>query len=107
MKTEMNEEVKDKGMTSDEVVKKSFQRDENAITEKELPGVLCHGVQYYDLRRIHLISNTGLVNLVNLLRSLLQRGLEVRFINVCDAIKIRMKVMGLDKIFQCDKNTHE
>jgi anti-anti-sigma factor len=69
--------------------------------ENKLPGVLCQGVQYYDLKQVHFINNTGLVSLVNLLKSLLRKGIDVKFVNVCESIKRRIRSMGLDNILNC------
>jgi anti-anti-sigma factor len=76
-------------------------RERGDQLEDKLPGVLCQGVQYYDMKHVHFINNTGLVGLVNLLKSLLKRGVEVRFVNVCESIKRRIRSMGLDNILNC------
>jgi hypothetical protein len=69
--------------------------------EKELPGVYFKGIQYYDLKDIHFINNTGIANLIDLLKSLLENNVEVRFVNVSDKIKTKIKSMGLDHILIC------
>jgi ABC-type transporter Mla MlaB component len=53
----------------------------------KLPGVLIKGVQYYDLKNIGFINNTGMANLIELLKSLLKQGVEVQFVNVNENIK--------------------
>lgn len=67
----------------------------------ELPGVFCQGIQYYDLKNIYFINNTGMANLLDLLKSLLQKDVEVQFVNVCDKIKNKIKSLGLDHIIIC------
>lgn len=73
----------------------------------KLAGVYCHGVQYYDLSGVQFINNTGMAILIDLLKSLLEMGVEVQFVNVDEKIKAKIKQMGLDKIINCGekKNT--
>jgi ABC-type transporter Mla MlaB component len=74
--------------------------DQYVVTD-ELPGVYCEGVQYYDLKNVGFISNTGMANLVELLKSLLEKGVEVQFVNVNDKIKKKIKSLGLEHILNC------
>lgn len=67
----------------------------------ELSGVYCEGVQYYDLRGIEYINNTGMAILIDLLKSLLEMGVEVQFVNVHENIRRKIREMGLDKIINC------
>jgi ABC-type transporter Mla MlaB component len=67
----------------------------------KLSGVLCDGVQYYDLKNILYINSTGLANFIDLLKTLLKKGLSLRFVNVNDKIKEKIKSMGLDKVLNC------
>ena len=67
----------------------------------ELSGVFCQGIQYYDLRNIQFINNTGMASLIDLLKSLLKQGVEVRFVNVNDKIKNKIHSMGLSHILIC------
>jgi hypothetical protein len=67
----------------------------------ELPGVFFHGTQYYDLKNIYFINNTGMANLIDLLESLLEKDIDVQFVNVCDKIKNQIKSLGLDQILIC------
>ena len=67
----------------------------------ELPGVLLKGIQYYDLQSIGFINNTGMAKLIGLLRSLLKKGVEVRFVNVSEQIRSKIRKMGLDHILPC------
>lgn len=67
----------------------------------KLPGVFCEGVQYYDLKSIQFISNTGMANLIDLLKSLLKKNVEVEFVNVSDRIKSKIRFLHLDNILKC------
>ncbi|HEY0029898.1 MAG TPA: STAS domain-containing protein [Bacteroidia bacterium] len=67
----------------------------------KLPGVLCKGIQYYDLKNVGFINNTGMINLIDLLKSLLKKGVETQFVNVNDSIKTKIKTLGLDHILNC------
>lgn len=67
----------------------------------DLPGVYFHGTQYYDLKNIYFINNTGMANLIDLLESLLEKDVDVQFVNVCDKIKNQIKALGLDQILIC------
>lgn len=71
------------------------------IITAELSGVFCQGIQYYDLKNILFINNTGMANLIDLLKSLLKQGVEVRFVNVCEKIKEKIKSMGLENVLHC------
>ena len=65
--------------------------------DSTLSGVYCKGVQYYDLNNILFINNTGLANLISLIKSLLKRGVVVKFVNANKIIKEKIKSFGLDK----------
>ena len=71
------------------------------VITAELSGVFCQGVQYYDLKNISFINNTGIANLIDLLKSLLKQGVEVQFVNVADKIKEKIRSMGLQNILNC------
>ncbi|HXB40643.1 MAG TPA: STAS domain-containing protein [Bacteroidia bacterium] len=71
------------------------------IITAELSGVFCQGIQYYDLKNILFINNTGMANLIDLLKSLLKQGVEVRFVNVSEKIKEKIKSMGLENVLHC------
>src|SRR5216683_2414710 len=65
----------------------SYVRDINLtgnefVIVDQIPGVYIKGVQYYDLKNIRSINYNGIANLIDLLRSLLVQGVEVRFVNV-------------------------
>lgn len=81
---------------SDEV----FQ-ERGEYSNNELSGVYFQGVQYFDLKNVYFINNTGIANLIDLLKSLLQQGVVIKFVNVREKIKDKFKSMGLDYIFNC------
>jgi ABC-type transporter Mla MlaB component len=70
-------------------------------TADKLPGVYCQGVQYYDLNGVQFINNTGMAILIDILKSLLEMGVEVQFVNVSEKIKTKIKEAGLEKIINC------
>lgn len=70
-------------------------------TADRLSGVYCQGIQYYDLSEVRYINNTGMATLIDLLKSLLEMGVEVQFVNVDEKIKDKIKEMGLEKIINC------
>lgn len=74
--------------------------DQLVITA-ELSGVFCQGIQYYDLRNILFINNAGMASLIDLLKSLLKQGVDVRFVNVNDKIRKKIKALGLEHILRC------
>ena len=78
-------------------------RDEPMLRSEfnELSGVYFHGTQYYDLKNVHFINNTGIANLIDLLKSLLQQNVEVRFVNVSQPVKEKIRSMGLEGILNC------
>ncbi len=70
-------------------------------TTDRLSGVYCQGVQYFDLSSVQYINNSGMATLIDLLKSLLEMGVEVQFVNVDTKIKGKIKEMGLEKIINC------
>jgi ABC-type transporter Mla MlaB component len=80
---------------------RSYQAFRLNDSNTELPGVFFHGTQYYDLKNIYFINNTGMANLIDLLESLLEKDVDVQFVNVCDKIKSKIKALGLDQILIC------
>ncbi|MBI2269748.1 MAG: STAS domain-containing protein [Bacteroidetes bacterium] len=74
-------------------------RDRAAMNE--LPGVYIHGIHYYDFKNVHFINNTGIASLIDLLKCLLEKGIEIEFVNVSDSIKSKIKSMGLENILHC------
>ena len=84
-----------------QALKANHAQSNRLITPASLAGVFCKGIQYYDLKNIYFINNAGMANLIDLLRSLLKKGVEVRFVNVNDQIQKKIKGMGLDHILIC------
>ena len=80
---------------------RSYESLRLSDNKTELPGVFFQGTQYYDLKNIYFINNTGMANLIDLLESLLQKDVDVQFVNVCDKIKNKIKALGLDQILNC------
>jgi len=69
---------------------------------EKLSGVYLQGVQYYDLTNVQFINHTGMADLIDLLKSLLKKGVEVQFVNVNEKIKNKIKLMGLEHILNCN-----
>jgi hypothetical protein len=88
-------------LTPDGVIIKDEDKHGDDGETNRLSGVYCEGVQYYDLSGIKYINNTGMAILIDLLKSLLEMGVEVQFVNVHESIKKKIKEMGLDKIINC------
>ncbi len=85
-----------------EVVKQSIHLSEDKLGRVlNLSGVQCDGVQYYDLKNVLYINNTGLANFIDLLKTLIKKGLSLKFVNVNDKIKEKIRSMGLDKVLNC------
>jgi ABC-type transporter Mla MlaB component len=83
------------------ITKRKLEGENSAVGESgndsNLSGVYCNGVQYYDLNNILFINNTGLANLISLMKSLLKRGVVVKFVNANKMIKEKIKSFGLEK----------
>jgi anti-anti-sigma regulatory factor len=65
---------------------------------RTLAGVYCEGVQYYDLNGIQYINHNGMAILIDLLKNLLEMGVEVQFVNVHNSIKRKIRELGLEKV---------
>lgn len=68
---------------------------------RHLAGLYFEGIQYYDLEGVLFINNSGIANLIDLLKSLMEQGVEIYFVNVSDAIKAKINAMGLVQIIKC------
>jgi ABC-type transporter Mla MlaB component len=68
---------------------------------ERLAGVYCEGIQYFDLSSLTYINNSGMATLIDLLKSLLEMGVDVQFVNVDQKIKQKIQEAGLDKIINC------
>src|SRR4051812_26466104 len=71
------------------------------VIADEIPGVLIQGIQYYDLKNIDFINYNGMANLIDFIKSLLEKGVEVQFVNVNEKIKSKIKSIGLEHILNC------
>jgi hypothetical protein len=89
----------DKFLIREEAPVNSYQTTQ--FPAPDLPGVYFRGMQYYDLKEVHFLNNTGIANLIELLKSLLEKDVEVRFVNVSDKIKNKIKTLELDQILIC------
>lgn len=67
----------------------------------QVAGVYVKGVQYYDFSNVGFINNTVMARLIYLLKSLLRQGIEIRFVNVGEGLKSKIRAMGLENIFNC------
>jgi hypothetical protein len=84
-----------------ETVKQNIRLSDEYGRSLELSGVYLNGVQYYDLKNILYINNTGLANLIDLLKSLLKQGIKVQFVNVTQKIQDKIKSVGLERVLNC------
>lgn len=100
--------MEDESENSNKNIKTIYLSGDKFIVTNELPGVLWQGIQYYDFKNIHFINNTGMANLIELLKSLLLQGVEIRFVNVNESIRIKIKSLGLEHILNCcETQTHK
>lgn len=85
------------------VIKKSEElfQERGEYSGKEIAGIYFQGVQYFDFKNVYFINNTGIANLIDLLKSLLKQGVIIKFVNVREKIKHKFKSMGLECIFNC------
>jgi len=91
----------DQFIIKEEAPIRSYESFRLKESDSDLPGVFFQGTQYYDLKNIYFINNTGMANLIELLGSLLEKDVDVQFVNVCDKIKNKIKALGLDQILIC------
>jgi ABC-type transporter Mla MlaB component len=93
----------------DESQSSTVYNDQNSYqyTTDRLSGVYCEGIQYYDLSEVRYINNTGMATLIDLLKSLLEMGVKVEFVNVDEKIKDKIREMGLEKIINCSPKNIE
>jgi len=83
--------------------KKIVLKIDDFINDESTSKVLAdlQGFQEYDLGNVHYISNTGLANMIDLLKSSLKKGIEVHFLNASEKIKNKIRAMGMDQILNC------
>lgn len=76
-------------------------QERGEYANNELAGVYFQGVQYFDFKNVYFINNTGIANMIDLLKSLLERGVLIKFVNVRKKIRDKFTSMGLESIFNC------
>lgn len=68
------------------------------INIEDIPCAYHRGVKYVDLKKITFINNNGIANLIRYIKYFLENGIEVKFINLSDSIKYKIKMMGLTNV---------
>jgi hypothetical protein len=76
-------------------------QERGEYSSNELAGIYFEGTQYFDFKNVYFINNTGIANLIDLIKSLLRQGVVIKFVNVREKIKDKFKSMGLEFIFNC------
>lgn len=76
-------------------------QERGEYSSNEFAGFYFQGVQYFDFNNVYFINNTGIANLIDLIKTLLKQGVVIRFVNVREKIKEKFKSMGLEFIFNC------
>lgn len=71
------------------------------LTIDDIPGMFYRGTQYFDFKKIAFVNYNGLANLIKFLKYFAEKDIEVQFVNVNDAIKNKIRSMGLDHILYC------
>jgi anti-anti-sigma regulatory factor len=67
-----------------------------------LAGVYYNGIVYYDFTNVHYINNSGVADLIDLVKTWIDMGTEVRFINVNRDIRNRFKDIDIDHVLTCE-----
>jgi ABC-type transporter Mla MlaB component len=70
-----------------------------------LPGVYYDGTCYFDLKSINYINHTGMAILIEIMKKLLKKNIEVLFLNANAHIKSKIKAAGLEEIINCKQTT--
>lgn len=76
-------------------------QERGEYSSNELAGIYFQGTQYFDFKNVYFINNTGIANLIDLIKSLLRQGVVIKFVNVREKIKDKFKSMGLEFIINC------
>ncbi|MDO9184586.1 MAG: STAS domain-containing protein [Bacteroidia bacterium] len=76
-------------------------QERGEYSSNELSGIYFQGTQYFDFKNVYFINNTGIANLIDLVKSLLRQDVVIKFVNVSEKIKDKFKSMGLEFIFNC------
>ena len=99
MKKESSQAIHLAPEESETQIDRAFQR-RGSFRPEELPGIYVGDLCYFDLQDLHYLNNTGIANLIDLLKHLAKQGLEVRFIHVAEPLMCKLKALGLDQIMQ-------
>jgi hypothetical protein len=67
----------------------------------DLPDPGGRQVLFYDLKNIEFVNNNGLANLIRLVKPLMEKGIDVHFLNVSPNIKNKISSLGLDAVLDC------
>lgn len=82
---------------------KNFKKNHLFITGETCPidlaGANFNGIQYYDLSKVQYINNSGIADLVSIIKIWSKQGNEVKFVNVSEEIKKYIYEMNLEIIF--------
>lgn len=65
---------------------------------EEIPTMWYKGIRYFDFKKIDFLTNNGLAGLINLLKLHLEKGIEVQLVNMNEALKRKIKSLGLDRL---------
>lgn len=65
---------------------------------ENLSGTYFKGTQYYDMARVDSINNSGIADLIDLVKAWTDLGIEVRFVNVNSRIKNTINELDLENI---------
>jgi anti-anti-sigma regulatory factor len=63
-----------------------------------LAGVYHKGIMYYDFSKVKFINNSGIADIIDLVKSWIDLGAEVRFTNVSEEIKRKLRESELEGI---------
>lgn len=98
---ERTKELNPDSMNSVKFKSEEVFQERGEYASNELAGVYFQGVQYFDFKNVYFINNTGVANMIDLLKSLLQHGVQIKFVNVRKKIRDKFTSMGLESIFNC------
>lgn len=67
-----------------------------------MAGVYYKGTMYYDFSRVTFINNSGVADLIDLVKSWLEMGIQVKFLQVSREIKEKIEEHGINGILYCE-----
>jgi hypothetical protein len=62
---------------------------------KKLSGVYCNGTEFFDFQEVRFLNSAGMAVLIDLIKSLFEIGVEVKFVNVRPEIEKKLTDAGL------------